>query len=79
MNEQQASYDGPMLTPQKVGSEMRTITATANQLWRQVGWLGFSGRVYSMDDAPQLTEKGGFSILWLLVDNDPIDVGDPVG
>jgi hypothetical protein len=53
------------------GPEMRTATLNANQLWRQVGWLGQTGAFYAYDERPSEHEGGSFGPLWALVDNDP--------
>lgn len=61
----------------ETGTEMRTVTASADQVWRQIGWHGQSGAFYSLGEDPSFHEPGSFSPLWLLVDNEPpvIDEG----
>lgn len=61
----------PTLSVHDGGQEMTTHTLDNTQLWRQVGWLGFSGIVYDMADEPFGREPAGWSILWVLVDNEP--------
>lgn len=53
------------------GSEMRTHTLEANQLWRQIGWHGQTGAFYALDEKPSDHEPGSWSPLWILVDNEP--------
>ncbi|MCT2591110.1 hypothetical protein LHJ74_14530 [Streptomyces sp. N2-109] len=53
------------------GSEMRTMTLSATQTWRQIGWHGQTGAFYALDEQPSLHEPGSISPLWLLVDNEP--------
>ena len=45
-------------------------TGERRQLWRQVGWLGQTGRVYELDKPPYGIEPGSFSPLWVLIDDD---------
>lgn len=53
------------------GPEMRTTTPDAEQLWRQVGWLGQTGAFYALDEKPSDHEGGSWGPLWALVDNEP--------
>ncbi len=58
------------------GPEMRTMTLTGDQLWRQVGWQGQTGAFYSLDEKPHDHEGGSFGPLWILVDNEPPIIDD---
>ena len=64
-------YPGPVLTGVDTSTEMTTRTLSADQTWRQVGWLGQSGRVYSLSDDPAATEPGSWEPLWILAHNEP--------
>lgn len=37
---------------------------------RQVGWLGQTGRLYSMEEDPSKTEPGSFSPVFMTVESD---------
>lgn len=55
---------------------LRTHTLEGDQRWRQVGWLGFSGRVYDYPADPGEHEDAGWSPLWVMIDNDLADPDD---
>jgi hypothetical protein len=71
------SLAGPRLSVSRGGEEMRTMTLSAEQRWRQVGWLGFSGCVYDLGREPSGIEPAGWSKLWVLIDNDPPITDEP--
>ena len=52
--------------------ERITYSAMNRQIWRQVGWLGFTGAFYALGEDPSPTERGGFSPIWQLVDDEPM-------
>lgn len=54
-------------------TEMHLIsTDQMNRTFRQVGWQGFTGRFYTLDEDPSQTEKGGFSPIWILAHAEPV-------
>lgn len=53
------------------GQERVTHTLSGVQRWRQYGWLGGSGALYSLSEDPSKSEPGSFMPLWALVDNEP--------
>lgn len=57
---------GRMLTEMTDHGEHR------RQEWQQVGWHGQSGAFYSLAEDPSKWERGSFSPLWLLVENEPV-------
>lgn len=67
------------LTPEPA-TERTTHTLDETQVWRQVGWIGQTGRVYGLDDeAGVRSEPGSFMPLWILAHADtpvPPDHGD---
>jgi len=36
-------------------------------IFRQVGWLGQTGAFYKLDEDPSLTERGGFSPMYIQI------------
>lgn len=62
------------LTPES-GPEQ--IVHSANGEWRyvlrQVGWLGHTGRMYSMIEDPSKTERGGFTPLLITAHGDRVE------
>jgi len=66
-------YRGPILSTSKTKTERNTKTVDGDQVWRQVGWLGQTGRVYSLDEKPWDTEPGGYAKLWILSYDEPYD------
>lgn len=36
-------------------------------IFRQVGWLGQTGRFYTLEEDPHLTENGGFSPMFIQI------------
>lgn len=46
------------------------LVGERRQLWRQVGWLGFSGQVYNLDREPSEIEPAGWSPLWVLIEDE---------
>lgn len=62
----------PYRPASETGAEQRTTTSDGYvQRWRQIGWHGQTGAFYALDERPADHEPGGWSPLWLLVDNDP--------
>lgn len=51
-------------------TERKVLTPSADIVLRQVGWIGQSKRVYSLDERPQDTEPGGFFPLWIVAHED---------
>lgn len=59
-------------------TERKVMTAQADLVLRQVGWIGQSKRVYTLDERPQSTEPGGFFPLWIIAHEDrPVVPDDP--
>jgi hypothetical protein len=52
------------------GTQRTTYTDGRRQLWRQVGWHGQTGAFYAYDENPKAYEPGGWSPLWLVVEDD---------
>ena len=46
------------------------LVGDQRQVWRHVGWIGQTGRAYPLGENPAPTEPGGFSPLWLLVEDE---------
>lgn len=61
------------LNPSRSHQQFVTTTSDDVQTWQQVGWLGQTGRVYSLDERPQATERGGFKPLWIQAHSDDLD------
>lgn len=61
----------PYRTQHEPGDERVTHTMSSRQIWRQIGWHGQSGAFYSLAEDPSRYERGSFSPLWLLVDDEP--------
>lgn len=54
------------------GDELVMTTAERRTVFRQVGWWGQTGALYSLDEDPSPTEPGSFSPLWAVIDSDSI-------
>lgn len=64
----------------------RTVVQThpdgskVREVLRQIGWLGQTGALYSLDENPSATEPGSYSPLWVVAHADSIDdEGRPLG
>lgn len=57
-----------------MSDERITYTGTNRQIWRQVGWLGGSGRLYDMTATDVLlrSEKASYGPVWQLIDDEPM-------
>lgn len=53
-------------------TERKTMTLTGNQVWRQRGWIGQTGRIYGLQENPSRTERGSFAPLWELIHDEPV-------
>ncbi len=56
------SAGGPEMSPPGPSNHPRTH-------FRQVGWHGQSGALYSLDEDPSLYERGSFSPLWVQLES----------
>lgn len=53
------------------GAERNTLSpdGARRQLWRQVGWQGQTGALYSLDERPQDYERGSYAPMFVMVDS----------
>ena len=59
-----------VLTGTLPGHEIRTHTLRGTQVWQQYGWLGHSGYLYALGEDPSGNEPGGFSPLYVMIENE---------
>ncbi len=68
----------PYRSQSAIGEVRVTDTLESRQVWRQVGWHGQTGAFYSLDEDPSPYERGSYSPLWLLIEDEtPPSPRDP--